>query len=333
MKNLQENFLGLLESFDQILVPTAHKFFQERPSLISFLFHTVFEDQKEMNLNLIAPQQEMTLENYRQFIEYYLAHGYQFVSPEDVVRGLDPSGKHILITFDDGYLNNQRLLPIMREYKVPALFFISSNFIKYQKSFWWDIVYRERKKRGVSEKKIGQENKLLQTMTHDAIEHYLKETFGKKTLLPVSDLDRPFSPQELKDFSREKYVFLGNHTKDHAILTCYDAEEMRSQIVDTQNDIYEMTGKYPLAFSYPNGNYSDAIVQMIKEMRFKLGITCDFGKNFLPIDFDTDQALKMKRVRFSSGYRIVRQSPLFCSDISLFVAANKLKHFLSRGSA
>lgn len=332
MKSLNENLLALLESFDQIFVPTTNKLFKERNSLLIFMFHVIFEDENEMDLNLIAPQQKMTLENYRQFIELYLARGYQFVSPDEMVHGLEPSRKYILLTFDDGYFNNQRLLPLMREYKVPALFFISSNFVKYGKGFWWDILYRERKKQGASERTIDCENKLLQTMTHQVVEDYLKRTFGEKALSPVSDLDRPFSPQELKTFSREEFVFLGNHTKDHAVLTCYEDKEVRSQIVDAQNDIYEMTGQYPLAFSYPNGNYSDSVVQSVKEIGFKIGITCNFGKNLLPTDFDRDREFKMKRFSFSSGCKIMRQGPLFCSDFSLFVAVKKLKHSLSRAA-
>lgn len=329
MKSLNENLLTLLESFDQIFVPTTHKLFRERNSLLIFMFHVVFENEKEMDLNVAAPQQKMTLGNYRQFIEFYLTRGYRFVSPEEILRGLDPSKKHLLLTFDDGYFNNWRLLPLMREYKVPALFFIASNFVKYQKGFWWDILYRERKKQGASEKSIDHENKLLQTRTYPAVEDYLKKAFGEKALSPVSDLDRPFSPQELRAFSREAFVFLGNHTKDHAVLTCYEDQEVRSQIVDAQNDIHEITGQYPLAFSYPNGNYSDSIVQIVKEAGLKLGITCHFGKNFFSAGLDPSQKLRLKRFCFSSGCKIKRQAPLFCSDFSLFVAAKRLKHSLS----
>ena len=135
MKNFKEELLSFFKTVDQIFVPTACKLFGEKASLLLFMFHVIFEDEQEMNSNLIAPQQSMTLKNYRQFIEYYLDRNYQFVSPDDVVRGLDPQGKHILFTFDDGYLNNQRLLPLMREYKIPVVFFIASNFVKFQKSF------------------------------------------------------------------------------------------------------------------------------------------------------------------------------------------------------
>ena len=64
----------------------------------------------------------MTVEKFRQFIDYYVKHDYIFVSLNDIQNGLDPGKNHILITFDDGYYNNNLALPILKEYNIPALF-------------------------------------------------------------------------------------------------------------------------------------------------------------------------------------------------------------------
>ena len=41
-----------------------------------------------------------------------------------------------MLTFDDGYYNNHLALPVLEEFDVPALFFISTNHVKQQKCFW-----------------------------------------------------------------------------------------------------------------------------------------------------------------------------------------------------
>src|SRR5213595_1003251 len=76
--------------------------FRERNALMPFLFHSLFLDKKEVAQNLVDPLQRTTVDEFRQFIKYYLDHGYRFVSPTDLLNGLKPDGKYALITFDDG---------------------------------------------------------------------------------------------------------------------------------------------------------------------------------------------------------------------------------------
>src|SRR5438105_5003637 len=95
----------------------------ERCALMSFLFHSLFRDENQIAQNLVDPLQRTTVAQFRQFIEYYLHHGYHFVSPAEVLNGLAPGGKYALITFDDGYYNNALAQPILEEYGVPAVFF------------------------------------------------------------------------------------------------------------------------------------------------------------------------------------------------------------------
>ena len=101
--------------------------FRERSALITFLFHSLFRDEREMSQELIDPLQRTTTRQFRQLIEYYLHHGYRFISPRDLERELPAEGKYVLLTFDDGYYNNTLALPILEMYDVPALFFIATE--------------------------------------------------------------------------------------------------------------------------------------------------------------------------------------------------------------
>src|SRR5882724_3251133 len=124
--------------------------FRERNALMCFLFHSLFRDEREIALNLVDPLQRTTIRQFRQFVEYYLSHGYRFVTPPDLLNGLAPNGKYALITFDDGYFNNSLARPILEEYGVPAVFFISTEHVRQNKCFWWDVLYRQRAAEGAS---------------------------------------------------------------------------------------------------------------------------------------------------------------------------------------
>ena len=43
----------------------------DKPAILSFLFHTVFDDKNEMHLNHLDPQQEMCLSDYRYIFDRF----------------------------------------------------------------------------------------------------------------------------------------------------------------------------------------------------------------------------------------------------------------------
>ena len=150
--------------------------------------------------------------------------------------------------------------------------------------------------------------------------------FGENTFKPKGDIDRPFTPSELKDFSKEKYVFLGNHTNDHAILTNYPPDRVKSQILTAQNTIHDITGITPIIISYPDGAYSDEVISISKEIGFKLGITTHYRKNHLPIDCQVTNCMCLGRFDISGSDNIIKQCELFRLDNLLYAKIwNSLK--------
>jgi peptidoglycan/xylan/chitin deacetylase (PgdA/CDA1 family) len=260
--------------------------FKERPALLSFLFHSLFRNESEIRQNAINPLERTTVDQFRRFIEYYLHHGYQFVSPKDVLAGLNPHGKYALVTFDDGYHNNVHALPILEEYRVPAIFFISAEHVRDNKCFWWDVFYRERLAQGATERQIYRETVELKSLRTEEIESRLVDRFGPNTLNPRGDIDRPFTPTELRQFAANPYVHLGNHTANHAILTNYTADEIRAQIKRGQESLSEMAGVTPIAIAYPNGAHTNQIVDICSDLGLKLGFTVRPHKTPLPLNGD-----------------------------------------------
>ena len=330
---MKKNIISLAKIPDLIISKVYLRFFQEKNSLLIFNFHGLFNNKKEINQNLVDPQTWITTNQFQQFLEYFLKHNYSFVSINDILDGLDINNKYIMITFDDGYYNNNYALPILKKYQIPALFFISTNHIKQNKCFWWDIIYRERIKSRTSKKEIVYEQNQLKSKTNEEIEQYIIEKFGEKAFEPKSDIDRPFTTSELKNFSKEKYVFLGNHTHNHAILTNCSSNEIKTQILEAQKFIKDNTEITPKAISYPNGDYSDEIIKISKEIGIELGITTEYRKNKLPINHQTNNIMNLGRFDLSGNNNIINQCKLFRSDIILYMYFKKFinkKHIKNR---
>lgn len=256
---------------------------RDEPALLTFLFHSIFRNDQEIALNHIDPQQHVTIDIYRFFLDYFLEAGYRFISPDDLTTGLDPSGLYILATFDDGYYNNQHVLPLLQEYETPALFFIATHNVVHNECFWWDVVYRELSLRGLGRKAISVAQKDYKKLEHGQILQRLRNEFGKDIINPLSDIDRPFTPGELQSFAAEDFVFIGNHTTHHYILDNYSSEVQREQIQNCQEDLQKILQFKPTIVSYPNGNFNDTTLQVTRELGFEYGITVDKRKNYLPL--------------------------------------------------
>jgi len=291
---------------------------REEGALLCFLFHGLFENDEEVRSGMLDPQQGVTVEMFRAFLGHFREQGYSFVSPGQILEGLAPGGKHVLLTFDDGYCNNVRALPAMEEFNAPAVFFISSEHVREGKAFWWDAAYREGRKHGKTEAEIRDAVEGYKRLKTEEVERGLKKEFGKDALRPVGDLDRPFTPAELRAFAGHRLVSLGNHTRNHAILSNYSLAEAREQIRGGQDAILEMTGKMPDMISYPNGNSSPEIRQAAREAGLRLGVVVRRGKNRLPLKMGAPEAMTLKRFTLWGDCGIAAQCRVSRANISFY---------------
>lgn len=289
---------------------------RDSSALVSFLFHGVFANRSEIDVHAVAPQQQITVDDFRQFVVHFLENGYHFISPNDILTGLPATGRFAMATFDDGYFNNRLVLPVLREFEIPAVFFISTNHVETGQCFWWDVIHRERTRQGVPRKFISTEMSSLKQRTHESIESYLRVQFGDASLDPIGDIDRPLTPAELAEFSQEPYVHLGNHTSDHAILTNYSPAGIDTQITTAQDAIEQMTGLRPTMISYPNGNYSEAVIQASLRAGLTQGITVEKRKDYLPLEDSDDAAMRLGRFVLWGNRNIEEQCRIIRSDIS-----------------
>ena len=312
---------------DRLLTKAHFSLVGERSALLIFLFHVVFEDAEEIEQNIVPPVLGMLRDEIRDFLSYYQQHGYRFVSPDEVLSGLPP-GKFCLITFDDGYFNNLRVVPVLEELNAPGLFFISTNHVLENRAFWWDSIYRHRMNESTAPNVIESELASMKSKTHIDIESYVREQFGPSSLRPVGDLDRPMTASELKEFAAHELVHIGNHTSDHALLTNYDAAGVKDQIATAQDQLKSMLGEAPKIISYPNGNHSDEICRIASEVGLECGITVRPNKNLLPMNNAPLANMKLGRFMPSGNEDIEEQAFNIRSDVRL---ARRLKAWGARG--
>jgi peptidoglycan/xylan/chitin deacetylase (PgdA/CDA1 family) len=295
----------------------------ERPRLLSFLFHAVFENEDEVEAGAVHPQEGLTETRFRRFAEHLLESGYRFVGLADLERGLEPTVRYAFVTFDDGYANNARILPQLREFGIPATVYVSTGYVETGRRYWWDVVYCERRRQDRSEAEIEREIAHLKTLPPARIEAHLTSKFGREALASKTEVDRPLRPDELRELAADTLVTIGNHTVDHAILTVLSEEEIERQIAGAQEYLTTLLGSSPTSISYPNGDYDARVLSTASGADLTWGITTVRRAERTPIPFE--RRLELGRFQLRRGEDVTGQLDVLRSRIQLSNSARRIR--------
>ena len=289
--------------------------------LLIFIFHPFFASEAEIERAPMHPHERATGEGLKRLFAYFREHGYRFVGAAEIERGLEPGGRYAHLTFDDGFASNLGLLDLLPEEGVHATVFPSARHVLEEKAYWWNVVYRERRRRGNGSGMAAEIEKLRRMRAPD-VDAYLLSEFGPTALKPIGDTDRPLSADELRELGSSPWVEIGNHTIDHAVLTRCSPEEAADQVRQAQQWLSELLGAPPFVIAYPDGAYDPAIVEMCRDEGLRLGVTTTPENNPLPLDQQARMRLGRFRITFDRRER--PQMRAVCSSVQLAAAGRRL---------
>jgi len=321
---------AMLLMLDRLIARSSFAMGNEDGVLLTFLFHGLFDDSAAAHSGPPDPQ-GITVEMFGRFLDHFQKHSYTFISPRDISRGLQPAGKYVLVSFDDGYYSNSKALPLLEAFRVPAVLFVSTDHVMQGKAFWWDVVERKARISGTPRKQVQQLVERLKRLKTKEAEALVQAQFGADALRPVNDVDRPLTPSELRELANHPLISLGNHTTDHAILTNYSPTEVRTQIQGAQDAILAMTGKLPEMIAYPNGDETPAIVDAARSAGIAFGLGVHPGRNRLPLEPGSQDAMTLKRFTLTGDCAIEAQCRVSRSLFSLYRVGRSVKRKVNSG--
>lgn len=285
----------------------VYKAFLERPHVLGFMFHKLFPEKAAVTPNAGLPHEGVTKEELSFIVDHLREKGYTFIRSDELGRlQRDGVKRAVMISFDDGYFNNLAAFELLQEKGIPFTLFATPYHIRSGKAFWWDVIYRERKREGAEEQAVMKELFSLRSHGIEAAEEYLEREFGDSALEPKGDLDRPMNSSELKELHRSSWVEIGNHTFEHCSLAHHDRATVKRSI-ERADSFFSELGIEVSSFAPPFGHMVEDLDQVLDGTGLEYSWMIEGKKNFLPIQ----DPLRLTRFQLQ-GDRDLREQLFNC---------------------
>lgn len=262
------------------------------------MYHRVREDTNTPILYDSAMfVSKKTLENNIKELSRY----FDITSLDDLkVNPLDRRPKCVL-TFDDGWADNYYYaLPILKTLNVPATIFVTVNYMGTNKSFWfhdiWNIAgvcldkglnneffsYFKKHVRYNGENIIDESNvscliASIKELNPELIDNIVADAYHALNI-EISNIPTMLNWKQIEEMSRLG-MEIGSHGMNHYILTNITNEQKTAEISDSLSIMKKYLNKVCTHFCYPNGNYDNKTIQIVKDTGYKGAISTTLGFN------------------------------------------------------
>ncbi|MEO5563214.1 MAG: polysaccharide deacetylase family protein [Chitinophagaceae bacterium] len=260
----------------------------------NFLFHRVSDET-----DLLWPPMPAAL---FQSLIAFISSRYQVVSLEnDISTGyFKKNGKApATILFDDGYKDNiEFAVPILKQYKCPASFYVVTDCINENIPTWTYAVDYLLQHTRIQElildmdfvpsslRVIECKNELQRIKAGGIIKPWMKGLSNEKRQLVFNHLRNIFTDVDLprdkmmswKDLQQMESAgfYIGSHSLTHPLLASIKEEdELLLELRESAKQIQINVGKFPVTISYPVGSYNDSVISCAKQAGYKMGLAVE----------------------------------------------------------
>jgi peptidoglycan/xylan/chitin deacetylase (PgdA/CDA1 family) len=187
-----------------------------------------------------------------------LGRWFDFIDLQDLpARLAAPRARPFcLLTFDDGKRSNYtQAAPELERLGVPAVFFLTTDFVTRGSRLWFDRQQAVINRLGYCPPELGTQT--LKRLPLEEIDRRLEQAGAGPSVRSEDDSDdvRPMSWDEARDLHRRGFS-LGAHGVTHTILTCESAHRARHEIESSLAKVSEELRAPCRTFAFPNGNFT-----------------------------------------------------------------------------
>lgn len=227
-------------------------------SLPIVMYHSVLKDTELSGKYVITPNTLV------QDIEYLRNNGYTFISADELINFVDNAGelpeKPVMLTFDDGFYNNYGYVkPILEKFGAKAIISVVGSYTdEYSESNITNMTYGYMRWAEIYDMFLSSR---IEIANHSYDFH--SNTNGRNGS----------KRNKNEDIETYKSVFYEDTKK-------------------AQDRFLTKTGFVPIIYTYPFGAYSEETTDILKDMGFRMSLTCNEGMNYITKEPDSLFLLK-----------------------------------------
>jgi peptidoglycan/xylan/chitin deacetylase (PgdA/CDA1 family) len=197
----------------------------------------------------------------------YLRRHFQVVPLASIVEHLKTgqalNDRTVALTVDDGRRNfYQFFFPVLKEFAMPATFFVVSSFIRSEDWLWTDKVLwlSEQAPRELPSSQLDALFSQLNQLRPDARNLQISELAATMKVSIPRDPPSKYAPcswMELREMADSGLVEIGSHTVTHPILASLTEEESGRELTLSRSQLEQGMGRPVRSFCIPNGKAED----------------------------------------------------------------------------
>lgn len=281
------------------------------PGLLVVLYHRVvpLAEVGALDPDLV----DATPEDFDQQMAYLRQH-HRPVSVEDVLEahraGRDLAPGSVLVTFDDGYLDNfEHALPALERHGIQGLFFISTGHLSERTLFWWErlslMVRRSAVQKAHLDYPAAEDLDLsgpaAKVRVVRRLNRIVKDHFGLDLERFYAELERALAvtwdaneEHRLADGVLMKWdhvramrragMGIGSHTRAHRVLQTLPHDVLADELCASRAKLELELGEPVTTIAYPVGKpiaHIAPVRRAVAQAGYELGFTTRAGLNRL----------------------------------------------------
>jgi peptidoglycan/xylan/chitin deacetylase (PgdA/CDA1 family) len=244
----------------------------------------------------------------------YLREHFHPISIDEVLatwrKGAKLPPDSVLVSFDDGYLDNyENAVPILRRHKLSGLFFVSTGHVTERRLFWWEHLYllvsrspRQAVELAYPTKEhlelsnaagrsaaVRRLNRIVKDHYDLDLDRFIDGVASACAVERGETEARALADRALMTWDQIKEMRrlgmgIGSHTRSHRVLQTLRPEMLAAELRDSRAFLESQLGEPVTTISYPVGKPLAALAalrQAVIDAGYEMGFSTRPGINSL----------------------------------------------------
>ena len=279
----------------------------EKSKVIIYLFHGVINQESKSLRNYT--NKHILANDFEALISSLSTYGNPISMDEVLSSCIDSKpfkDYSYAITFDDGFENNLSVaIPILKRYKTPATFYVTTKFINEGALSWVDKIesyIASAANQAITIPAMNEEFTVSSLESRLYLMSQIRSFVKNNPLLDANDfseslcdiiklkeepmiekeIDSKLTWEELRLLSKEPLATVGGHSHTHRIMNYLNDKELDLEIKESLRLLNEMASINTHHYSYPEGHsssFSENVINVLKSYNIKICPTAIDGSN------------------------------------------------------